>query len=44
MKYMNYLKVYILYSSCVALFYIERDCLSETEIGEREIYMHALCM
>jgi hypothetical protein len=31
---------WLLYSSCVALF-IERGCLSETEIGEREIYMHS---
>ncbi len=32
------------YSSYVALFYIERDCLSKSEIGEREIYMHSKCM
>ncbi len=34
----------LLYSSYVALFYIERDCLSKTEIGEREIDMHFKCM
>ena len=37
-------EIMLLYSSYVALFYIERDCLSETEIGEREIYMHSKCM
>jgi hypothetical protein len=35
---------FFMYSSYVALFYIERDCLSKTEIGEREIYMHSKCM
>ncbi len=34
----------VLYCSYVALFCIERDCLSKTEIGEREIYMHSKCM
>jgi hypothetical protein len=38
------LKGEALYSSYVALFYIERECLCKTEIGEREIYMLSKCM